>query len=87
MSARRINRQAEVAALHAAAEKHMAARNGHGRRWARAQCVRALVDNGRSEADAEQLAGHMLAFAEAFGKRADALAASFALNAPRPAQP
>ena len=77
MSARPINRHAELAALTACAGKVLAARNGHGVRWARAGCATALMNAGHRMDSAESLAASMARFSVSFADRADALQAEF----------
>ena len=73
----RIDRTAELAALNACGVKAMAARNGHGARWAREQGARDLQAAGHAADDAQQLAESMARFSTGFAARADVLQAEF----------
>ena len=75
-------RRRTVAALTACGTKVLAASNGHGVRWARAQCARDLQAAGHAPGDAQQLADSMARFSTGFAARADALVAAFAAGAP-----
>lgn len=77
MSRPAINRRAELAALTACGAKVLAARNGHGVRWARAGCTAALLNAGHRMDSAESLAAAMARFSVSFADRADALVTQF----------
>ena len=78
------HRTPTVAALKACGLKVMAARNGHGVRWARAQCARDLQVAGHAAADAAALADSMTRFSTGFAARADALVAAYTAGASAP---
>ena len=73
----RINTTAELAALKDCATKVLESTNGHHLRWAKAGCIKALMNAGHSRDGAESLSASMVRFSVSFTDRADVLVAEF----------
>jgi hypothetical protein len=73
----RINTTAELAALKDCAAKVMESTNGHHLRWAKAGCIKTLMNAGHGRDSAESLSASMVRFSVSFTDRADVLVAEF----------